>query len=147
MRRGVIDFAGSRSGGESLIDDYDRVALDEILRDLEPLFTWDKGGPIRYSGVTPGTGSAVTFATPAAAARWTPSTSNSPLYRGNNRMDTDREAGMHERTHFADRNVIHSRVGARTAIFGVSSDRSSMYNRSVVLSLEQAVAPPIIGGA
>ena len=64
MRRGVIDFAGSRSGGESLIDDYDRVALDEILRDLEPLFTWDKGGPIRYSGVTPGTGSAVTFATP-----------------------------------------------------------------------------------
>ena len=35
-RRGVIEYAGSRSGGESLIDDYDRLALDEILRDLEP---------------------------------------------------------------------------------------------------------------
>ena len=53
-RRGVIDFTGSRSGGESLIDDYDRLALDEILRDLEPLFTWNRGGPIRYSGATPG---------------------------------------------------------------------------------------------
>jgi 4-hydroxy-tetrahydrodipicolinate synthase len=53
-RRGVIEFSGSRSGGDSLIDDYDRAALDEILRDLEPLFTWNKGGPIRYSGVTPG---------------------------------------------------------------------------------------------
>ncbi len=52
-RRGVIDFAGSRSGGASLIDDYDQVALDEILRDLEPLFTWNKGGPIRYSGIAP----------------------------------------------------------------------------------------------
>ena len=56
-RRGVIDYAGTRSGGDSLIDDYDRVALDEILRDLEPLFTWHGGGPIRYSGVTPGSGS------------------------------------------------------------------------------------------
>ena len=53
-RRGVIEFSGSRSGGKSLIDDYDRAALDEILRDLEPLFTWDKGGPIRYSGITLG---------------------------------------------------------------------------------------------
>jgi len=53
-RRGVIDFAGSRSGGDALIDEYDRAALDEILRDLEPLFTWRGGGPIRYSGVTPG---------------------------------------------------------------------------------------------
>lgn len=53
-RRGVIEFAGSRSGGASLIDDYDRAALNEILRDLEPLFTWDKGGPIRYSNVMPG---------------------------------------------------------------------------------------------
>ncbi len=57
-RRGVIDYAGTRSGGDSLIDDYDRAALDEILRDLEPLFTWHGGGPIRYSGVTPGAGSA-----------------------------------------------------------------------------------------
>ena len=63
-RRGVIDFAGSRSGGASLIDDYDRAALDEILRDLEPLLTWDKGGPIRYSNITPGRGST---AAPVAA--------------------------------------------------------------------------------
>ncbi len=55
-RRGVLDYAGTRSGGESLIDDYDRVALDEILRDLEPLFTWHGGGPLRTSGVTPGAG-------------------------------------------------------------------------------------------
>jgi dihydrodipicolinate synthase/N-acetylneuraminate lyase len=52
-RRGVIDFAGSRSGGASLIDDYDQMALDEILRDLEPLFTWNEGGPLRYSGIAP----------------------------------------------------------------------------------------------
>jgi dihydrodipicolinate synthase/N-acetylneuraminate lyase len=64
-RRGVIDYAGTRSGGDSLIDDYDRVALDEILRDLEPLFTWRGGGPIRYSGATPGAGSGA--ATGAAA--------------------------------------------------------------------------------
>lgn len=57
VRRGVVDFAGSRSGGVSLIDDWDRAALDEILRDLEPLFTWNKGGPIRYSGITPRAGS------------------------------------------------------------------------------------------
>ena len=56
-RRGVIDFVGSRSGGESLIDDFDRLALDEILHDLVPLFTWDKGGPIRYSGVSVGASS------------------------------------------------------------------------------------------
>ncbi len=51
-RRGVIGFAGSRSGGQSLVDDYDVAALDEILHDLEAEFTWHAGGPIQYSDNT-----------------------------------------------------------------------------------------------
>jgi 4-hydroxy-tetrahydrodipicolinate synthase len=46
-RRGVIQSARSRSGPRSM-DLYDHRALDDILRDLEPLFTWHDGGPIRY---------------------------------------------------------------------------------------------------
>lgn len=38
-RRGVIDAAYSRNVVDTL-DDHDRRALDEILADLEPLFTW-----------------------------------------------------------------------------------------------------------
>ncbi len=47
-RRGVIDCSRSRlSVGYPLQDAHDHQALDEILRDLEPLFTWS-GGPIRF---------------------------------------------------------------------------------------------------
>jgi 4-hydroxy-tetrahydrodipicolinate synthase len=48
-RRGVIDAVYSRSTTVSSMDAYDHRALDEILRDLEPLMTWHEGGPIRYS--------------------------------------------------------------------------------------------------
>ena len=47
-RRGVIDSSRSRYVRPSPMDAYDHGALDEILRDLEPLFTWHGGGPIRY---------------------------------------------------------------------------------------------------
>ena len=40
------------------MDDHDRLALDDILRDLEPLMTWHEGGPIRYSDAEPASGSA-----------------------------------------------------------------------------------------
>jgi 4-hydroxy-tetrahydrodipicolinate synthase len=50
-RRGVIDAVYSRSGTLSQMDVYDHRALDECLRDLEPLMTWHEGGPIRYSDV------------------------------------------------------------------------------------------------
>lgn len=48
-RRGVIDAVRSRSTTVSSMDAYDHRALDDILRDLEPLMTWREGGPIRYS--------------------------------------------------------------------------------------------------
>jgi 4-hydroxy-tetrahydrodipicolinate synthase len=48
-RRGVIDAVYSRSTTASSMDAYDHRALDECLRDLEPLMTWYEGGPIRYS--------------------------------------------------------------------------------------------------
>jgi 4-hydroxy-tetrahydrodipicolinate synthase len=50
-RRGVIKFSGDRAGGEHLHDEYDAVALDEILADLEELFTWTGNGPLRTSGI------------------------------------------------------------------------------------------------
>ena len=50
-RRGVIEFSGDRAGGEHLHDEYDAVALDEILADLEPLFTWPGSGALRTSGI------------------------------------------------------------------------------------------------
>jgi 4-hydroxy-tetrahydrodipicolinate synthase len=43
-RRGVIDRSHARDAGPSPMDEYDHRALDEILRDLEPLFTWHAGG-------------------------------------------------------------------------------------------------------
>lgn len=48
-RRGVIKSARSRLASEGGMDEYDHRALDDILRDLEPLFTWHGGGPILYS--------------------------------------------------------------------------------------------------
>ena len=52
-RRGVIQAARSRSGpGGMDVDDH--RALDDILRDLEPLFTWHDGGPVLYGEPYPG---------------------------------------------------------------------------------------------
>ena len=51
-RRGVVRSARSRLAGPATMDAYDCCALDDILRDLEPLFTWHGGGPIRY-GASP----------------------------------------------------------------------------------------------
>jgi 4-hydroxy-tetrahydrodipicolinate synthase len=48
-RRGVIASSRGRSQRSRLMDEYDHRALDDILRDLEPLFTWRGGGPIVYS--------------------------------------------------------------------------------------------------
>ena len=48
-RRGVIASERVRSASPGLVDEQDRRALDGILRDLEPLFTWHGGGPVRYS--------------------------------------------------------------------------------------------------
>jgi hypothetical protein len=47
----VIDAAYSRTATVSSMDAYDHRALDDCLRDLEPLMTWHEGGPIRYSDV------------------------------------------------------------------------------------------------
>jgi dihydrodipicolinate synthase/N-acetylneuraminate lyase len=49
-RRGVIDNARGRFADAGLVDEHDHQALDDILKDLEPLFTWHGGGPIRYGG-------------------------------------------------------------------------------------------------
>jgi 4-hydroxy-tetrahydrodipicolinate synthase len=47
-RRGVIKTAHSRSAvNQPTVDEYDHRALDDILRDLEPLFTWSDG-PLLY---------------------------------------------------------------------------------------------------
>ena len=53
-RRGVIESARVRSASSTLMDEYDRRALDDILRDLEPLFTWQGGGPILYGATRSG---------------------------------------------------------------------------------------------
>ncbi len=39
-RRGVITSARSRNAPPGGLDEHDHRALDEILNDLEPLFTW-----------------------------------------------------------------------------------------------------------
>ena len=47
-RRGVIKSAHSRlSVSHPTVDAHDHLALDDILRDLEPLFTWSDG-PLLY---------------------------------------------------------------------------------------------------
>ncbi|MBL7198822.1 MAG: dihydrodipicolinate synthase family protein [Anaerolineae bacterium] len=48
-RRGVIDTSHSRYGTAGAMDEHDHRALDDILRDLEPLLVWHGGGPLRYS--------------------------------------------------------------------------------------------------
>ena len=40
-RRGVIRSARSRNQAPGIMDEQDHRALDDILRDLEPLFTWE----------------------------------------------------------------------------------------------------------
>jgi len=47
-RRGVIRDARSRNAPPDAMDEHDHRALDDILRDLEPLFTWRENGPLRY---------------------------------------------------------------------------------------------------
>jgi dihydrodipicolinate synthase/N-acetylneuraminate lyase len=42
-RRGVIRHAHGRFASPGTMDEYDHRALDDILRDLEPLFTWHGG--------------------------------------------------------------------------------------------------------
>lgn len=44
--RGVIK-SGRQRGGVSMMDEHDHQALDDILRDLEPLFTWHGPGAKR----------------------------------------------------------------------------------------------------
>lgn len=48
-RRGVIKSSRSRITSAGGMDEYDHHALDDILRDLEPLLTWHDGGPLKYS--------------------------------------------------------------------------------------------------
>lgn len=57
-RRGVIQSARSRFERVGSMDQYDHRALDDILRDLKPLFTWH-GPPLIYS--EPETGEASRF--------------------------------------------------------------------------------------
>jgi dihydrodipicolinate synthase/N-acetylneuraminate lyase len=47
-RRGVIDSARSRNAPPNQMDEQDHRALDDILRDLEPLFTWPNRQPLAY---------------------------------------------------------------------------------------------------
>ncbi|MGI6366990.1 MAG: dihydrodipicolinate synthase family protein [Anaerolineae bacterium] len=46
-RRGVIASARTRNASAGVMDAYDHRALDDILRDLEPEFTWRAGGALR----------------------------------------------------------------------------------------------------
>jgi dihydrodipicolinate synthase/N-acetylneuraminate lyase len=47
-RRGVIKSSHSRiSANKPTVDRHDHQALDDILQDLEPLFTWSEG-PLTY---------------------------------------------------------------------------------------------------
>jgi len=48
-RRGVIVSSRGRSPTPRRMDEYDHRALDDILRDLEPLLTWHGGGPMLYA--------------------------------------------------------------------------------------------------
>jgi len=47
-RRGVIHSARSRNAPPGVMDEQDHRALDDILRDLEPEFTWREHGPLAY---------------------------------------------------------------------------------------------------
>jgi len=70
-RRGVIQSARSRNAAPGAMDEHDHRALDDILCDLEPLFTWPGGKPLQYGvhhpepfdRVTDGTGNAAAATT------------------------------------------------------------------------------------
>lgn len=48
-RRGVVDNVYSRlTKSFPNVDAHDHAALDDALKDLEPLFTWSGGGPVKY---------------------------------------------------------------------------------------------------
>jgi dihydrodipicolinate synthase/N-acetylneuraminate lyase len=47
-RRGVIASARSRNAPPDQMDEFDHRALDDILRDLEPEFTWPGGQPLQF---------------------------------------------------------------------------------------------------
>ncbi|MBC7236361.1 MAG: dihydrodipicolinate synthase family protein [Chloroflexi bacterium] len=47
-RRGVIKSARSRNAPPDQMDEHDHRALDDILRDLEPEFTWPGSRPLQY---------------------------------------------------------------------------------------------------
>ena len=47
-RRGVIRSARSRNAAPGIMDEHDHRALDDILRDLEPEFTWRENGALSY---------------------------------------------------------------------------------------------------
>ena len=47
-RRGVIVSSRSRNAAAGQMDEYDHRALDDILRDLEPLFTWPGATPLAH---------------------------------------------------------------------------------------------------
>jgi len=70
-RRGVIRSARSRNASPHVMDEQDHRALDDILRDLEPLFAWPGGRPLAYgvehpeaSGAPPHTQSATSSGGP-----------------------------------------------------------------------------------
>jgi len=48
-RRGVIQYAGSRNQVPDVMDEHDHRALDDILDDLRPLFTWHPEQPLLRS--------------------------------------------------------------------------------------------------
>lgn len=66
-RRGVIEGTRSRLSVSSTREDaHDHVALDDCLRDIEPLMTWS-GGPLKY-GTPPDTRPGGSRVTATAAA-------------------------------------------------------------------------------
>ena len=60
--------ARSRNAPPNPMDEHDHRALDDILRDLEPLFTWPGGEPLRYGVDHPEPSERVAGAAAAAAA-------------------------------------------------------------------------------
>jgi dihydrodipicolinate synthase/N-acetylneuraminate lyase len=47
-RRGVITSSRGRNVPPNQMDEHDHRSLDDILRDLEPLFTWPGSKPMQY---------------------------------------------------------------------------------------------------
>lgn len=66
-RRGIIKSSHSRiSVNKPTVDQYDHDALDDILRDLEPLFTWS-GDPLIFGGPDSGKSSHKSVSVPASS--------------------------------------------------------------------------------